>query len=51
MAIFRNFCVRLRFYSSKYFNLQRISAVKIFAFLDLAKNLSFSDKLLEENRT
>ncbi len=27
--------------------LQCILAVKIFAFLDLAKNLSFSDKLLE----
>ena len=44
MAIFHNLCVRLRFESSKYFHC--ILAVKIFAFLDLAKNLSFSDKLL-----
>ena len=43
MAIFRNLCVRLRFYPQ---NTQCIPAVKIFAFLDLATNFSFSDSLL-----
>jgi len=51
MAIFRNLCVRLRFESSKYFNVfLRLIPLKRDAFLDLANNLSFSDKLLGPGR-
>jgi len=49
MAIFPNLRVRLKLQSSKYFHpcLQgRIPVVIISAFLDLEKNISFSDNLL-----
>jgi hypothetical protein len=49
MAIFRNLCVRLIPSEAGLKILQCILAVKIFAFLDLAKNLSFSDKLPVNN--
>ena len=53
MAIFRNLCIRLIPPEAGLKILQCILAVKIFAFLDLAKNLSFSDSLLvlQENAT
>ncbi len=51
MAIFRNLYVRLIQPQAGLKILQCILAVKIFAFLDLAKNLSFSDKLLAPKPT
>ena len=51
MAIFRNLCVRLIPPQAGLKILQCILAVKIFAFLDLAKNLLFSDKLLANGIT
>jgi hypothetical protein len=51
MAIFPNLCVRLKLESSKYFNvwmpvpLYLSGVVIIFAFLDLGKNISFSESL------
>ena len=47
MAIFRNLCVRLIPLCGTQ-NTQCIPVVKIFAFLDLAINFSFSDSLLVE---
>jgi hypothetical protein len=51
MALFHNLCVRLKFQSSKYFNVWMpvpigipSGVVKIFAFLDPAKNPSFMDE-------